>query len=589
MSFPARIALTCTPLTWVAATSLAQPIPPELRTGGMLVSDQGLDAVYRLVELSGDDDADDPGEVTVYFDATNQSGIGATTASVFSIFASACGEVFIADGDSDRVYRLVDRNGDGEAQDVGEATIWFSSANAAGLTLPTPNGVTQDAAGATYITNAGTGALPADYVLRTIDLNGDGDAEDVGEASVWIDLTALQTSSSSAFDIVFAGDVAYLTDLLGGDPDVVHRAEDADGSGAIEADELTTFIDDNNAFGVPVGIPLASDGLSLYVAENTPSVNPQTVYRLTDLNSSGTIDMATEVEVVWSEELVPAPLELNTLFAIAVGPGAELALTSSGSDAQDNIFRLVDLTADGDFLDEGETLAWVTGNGAAFAEQARSVQYMLPPTAVGIVSANPPLISPYFPSGSFMDVLDTGTGPVLTAGIGGEGTLPQGGIEYAPITVTFTAAPSPAPAPCTIAVSCTDIRGNGDGDCPQVTDVTGTGAGPYQISLSHPIPARECTTLTFLGVDPEQRIQYRSLPGDSNLGGQTNTQDLLTLVSDLNSGAALNPNNYARYNINRSTGVNPVNTQDLLRMIQLLNGVLTTQVFNQASVAVCPE
>jgi hypothetical protein len=62
---------------------------------------------------------------------------------------------------------------------------------------------------------------------------------------------------------------------------------------------------------------------------------------------------------------------------------------------------------------------------------------------------------------------------------------------------------------------------------------------------------------------------------------------LLWLVQHLNDGSANLPENQARYNIDRSAG-GQVNTSDLLRIVQLLNGVNTTQVFNGASVAACP-
>jgi hypothetical protein len=82
-------------------------------------------------------------------------------------------------GDQDAVFRLEDINHNGDAQDDGESSIWFSAAgNDAGLTLPTPNGVweTNDGDVVVYIVNAGTSSQPNDYVLRTQDLDGDGNA-----------------------------------------------------------------------------------------------------------------------------------------------------------------------------------------------------------------------------------------------------------------------------------------------------------------------------------------------------------------------------------------------------------------------------
>jgi hypothetical protein len=109
-------------------------------------------------------------------------------------------------------------------------------------------------------------------------------------------------------------------------------------------------------------------------------------------------------------------------------------------------------------------------------------------------------------------------------------------------------------------------------------------------ALSGPPPPRECITFTFAGTNPGQKLQYQVLPGDTNLDGIVSTQDLLFLVQQLTEGTANLPENFARYNINRSqeVGGNHVNTQDLLRLVQLLNGTNATQAFNGATVAECP-
>jgi hypothetical protein len=203
---------------------------------------------------------------------------------------------------------------------------------------------------------------------------------------------------------------------------------------------------------------------------------------------------------------------------------------------------------------------------------------------VNIVSANPPSAAenPYTPGQPFRDVLHTGTTTALTAGIGGAGTVPQGGINYAQINVTFSGTPSPAPSTSNIGIACTG------GTCPTISAVSGSGAGPYTITLSGVIPPMHCTTLTFAGTNAGQKLQYQFLPGDDDLNGGVNTVDLLSLVQALNNGTANQAANFARYNINRSTESPPVNTSDLLRLVQLLNGVNTTQVFNGATVAACP-
>jgi hypothetical protein len=206
---------------------------------------------------------------------------------------------------------------------------------------------------------------------------------------------------------------------------------------------------------------------------------------------------------------------------------------------------------------------------------------------ITIDAANPPTAAanPYQPGQPFTDVLDTGMGATVTAGIGAIGTLPQGMIQYDPISVTFSAMPNPFPDASNVTISCT----GGSQPCPAVALVL-PGANPNQfdVFLTGGIPPLSCTTFTFAGTGPGQKLQYRSNPGNVNLDGSSNTQDLLSLVLALNNGSANMAANFARYNVNRSQEGTPVNTQDLLRLVQLLNGVNTTQTFAGAAAAACP-
>jgi hypothetical protein len=197
------------------------------------------------------------------------------------------------------------------------------------------------------------------------------------------------------------------------------------------------------------------------------------------------------------------------------------------------------------------------------------------PTGPIIVSADPP--------NGHHDSLQNTTNSGTPQGIGVPGTPDEGTVgHYGAPQVTFSEVLTPAPTPANVVVTCTG------GTCPTVTGISGSGP-TYTLMLSGQIPLLNCTTITFLGTAPGVKLHYSSLPGDTNLDGSASTQDLLWLVQRVNDGTAM-PANRARYNINRSNeaGGVVVNTQDLLRLVQLLNGTNATQVFNGATVAACP-
>ncbi|MEM6403640.1 MAG: DNRLRE domain-containing protein, partial [Cyanobacteria bacterium P01_D01_bin.116] len=204
------------------------------------------------------------------------------------------------------------------------------------------------------------------------DLNQDGDANDAGESSIWLDLKALNPSSSP-FEITFINDVAYIIDSVGIDTNVIYRAEDTDGSGSIEAGEVTVLVDETTA---PIDFALASDGSSLFTLELLDNDGPQSVFKIED----GETITATEV---WNSTALPEGYELFAAFSIASGPGGELAITSNGDANEDNVFRLLDLNDDGDYFDDGETIPYLSRLlTSTVPERARVVEYAREPEVV---------------------------------------------------------------------------------------------------------------------------------------------------------------------------------------------------------------
>ncbi len=279
---------------------------------------------------------------------------------------------FFGDGTADAVFRLQDLNGDGDAQDVDEANVWFSGANAAGFSTVTPNGVAEGGDGAIYIANAGTASAPQDAIYRTEDLNGDGDANDAGEARLWLDLTTL-TATPVPFDLSFDGDVAYLSDVAGGDPDVIWRIEDKDGNGSISPEEAVKFISDDMSFGAPVDIAnaVAVDG-ALYTSTWIGS-DTFKVYRLTDVDGSGQIDQQYEAIEVWNNNAMVGDSLAEIGFSLATDKDGRLFVTANSFAGDSTVLALENLNGDGDFFDPGETTLFASNDFGGQLDRARAL------------------------------------------------------------------------------------------------------------------------------------------------------------------------------------------------------------------------
>lgn len=324
---------------------------------GILVGDQRKDQLLFLRDLDGDGTASGSDETIVFFDQSNESGLTAPTNNVFTVHQATDKSVYVGDGTTDTVYRLMDINRDGDAQDDGEAAVWFSADNAAGLSTVTPNGIAEGDDGAIYVANAGTGSVPQDAIYRTVDLNGDGDANDAGEATVWLDVQTI-IDTAVPFDLSFDGNVAYLNDLTGTATDVIYRIEDRNGDGSIQTDEVINFISDDMNFGAPVDISSAVslDG-SLYTLTWFPDGDELLkIYRLNDLDGSGQIDSVFEATEVWNASAMPDGIRAEIGFSIATDDAGGLILTANSFAGDGNVVKLTNLNGDGDFFDAGETV-----------------------------------------------------------------------------------------------------------------------------------------------------------------------------------------------------------------------------------------
>jgi len=371
-------------MRYLIAAGALLPLSTSFASAGslspFLLSDQTADQVILAQDLNGDGDTNDAGETTVYFDATNASGLAAPTGNVFSLTQNADGAVLVGDGDTDSVYRIRDLDGDGTANGAGEAAVWFSgSDNASGYRLNTPNGIAEGPDGAVYVVEADTmGSPTGDYVYRTVDLNGDGDANDAGEVTPWLDLSAVN-ASSSPFSIEFDGATAYIADTAGATPDVIYAAEDSDGDGIIGAGEVRSFATEGDGTAASFDFAMAAGLDSVWTWEwQAGEDDLGSVFRLTDLDGSGLIDTAEETEEVWNTSLLGGAFDFLAGFSMALNDlTGELLLTSNdGSATGDWVIRLLDLDGDGAFWgDEEWSAVLARSESGTYPERARAVAF----------------------------------------------------------------------------------------------------------------------------------------------------------------------------------------------------------------------
>lgn len=136
-------------------------------------STTGLHGIYRAIDLNSSGRADDPGEFTTVWDATNASGIAALAG--FALERDATGNtpaggiklytLQTATGAVDQLIRVSDLNHDFDCQDPGEAAIVWSTAEGGFTAID----IVSRADGTVLITDASD-----DRIIALKDLNNDG-------------------------------------------------------------------------------------------------------------------------------------------------------------------------------------------------------------------------------------------------------------------------------------------------------------------------------------------------------------------------------------------------------------------------------
>jgi hypothetical protein len=267
--------------------------------------------VYRLRDLNGDGDALDVGEKTLWAEGSW---------SYSPNLARYGGGLLASTGSGNQILKLEDLNGDGDALDVGESVVW---GNGLGYDV---GSIAVAAGGAVYGTD-----ISYNRVYKFQDLNGDGDAFDAGETSIY--------ASTLTPHGILAGRGSIMMSVL--NSVLCLRDLDSDGD-ALDDGEALQYTPNMLSYGA--GLLWERTG-GYYVADRDIG----TVYRVRDLNGDG--DALDLMEVMNYADNVYGGIYSPTCMAPQVGGGFLL-----GEYSRLSLVR--DLNGDGDALDLGEVVPW---------------------------------------------------------------------------------------------------------------------------------------------------------------------------------------------------------------------------------------
>jgi hypothetical protein len=352
--------LTLTQLA-VLATAQVPPALPYSRTQDLLVVDTTYDGIWRFTDFNQVGDYADPGEITSFYSDV----LGAYAWSTPTAIVSAPdGTVYVTEISNDAIYALRDLNGDGDANDPGEHTVFFDGTNLSGFPIPQAYGITADALGRLFlaVNNASTPAGP-DRILKLEDLNGDGDAQDLNEAIDYYNLpgtTGALANSIPTKVVVGPDGSVYYTEAGTVFTKGVWKLTDGNSNGNCNDPGEATLFWTPPFSTSPQYWALGVDAAGFFYVTDHASGNEK-VWRGSDANANGTIE----------------PGEQTLFYQTGGSSWWDLAVRDDGtvllvdSDTPDKITALRDLDADGDALDLGESAQAYQSGSASVAVAVR--------------------------------------------------------------------------------------------------------------------------------------------------------------------------------------------------------------------------
>lgn len=339
-------------LVFITALAVTAQTLPFRTQGDFYVADHGSrnEAIFRFQDRNQDGDVQDPGEQIIFFDLSgpgpNLTNMQALTVSPFD------GSVWVSGTTADKILRLEDRNGDGDANDAGEYRVFYDGTG--GIPISSVMALSFDGQGALYLLNSGL----TDNVIRLKDKNGDGDALDPGEATIFFDNSASGGPwLKSPADLVYYRGAFFLVDNTIS-PKRIVRLQDLNQDGdALDKGEARIWADPAAAGGSFVwNLAFEAGTPALYGID----ILTGNVYRWQDLNNDGDALDAGEAKVFFDSANNASKVSLRVSFTIAGDPQGAFYVCNHTADT---VYRLKDGNGDGDANDAGEVSVYVSNTG----------------------------------------------------------------------------------------------------------------------------------------------------------------------------------------------------------------------------------
>jgi hypothetical protein len=331
----------------------------------VFVHDQISDEILRLIDRNGDGDATDPGEATVFYDDSLVPSLGIDNAQ--GLVALGPATILATDNfKPDNIIRAQDFNNDGDALDPGEQFVWFDGSLPGGFTLTNPAELRRIASDRYLLLDNNTldeTNPEAVYLLEEIN---DDLIIDETEVSVLFELSPAGTSLTTTFDVVEDTDgLLYTLDIT--DPNQIESVDVLDPEDNIKAQ----WFDSVDLLNLAGYVLTGTINELEYIADSDEIVfgagslgGASAILAATDTNNSGTIDAPNEIRVLWAEALSADAPNTGSPRDFFFGSDASLFWTDG---LQDRVYRLIDRNNDGDYNDLNETVVFYDADDATAA------------------------------------------------------------------------------------------------------------------------------------------------------------------------------------------------------------------------------